>query len=138
MENEASLTRDQLLSCVEFGKALTAELDPEALLERILEKVSQLFPSETWSLLLLDEATGHLKFELSIDLDLEKVKDVRLALGQGVAGRCAQTQELMIIEDVRHCEFFSGQVDEMSGSRTESLVCVPIVLPAARWVCWKW
>lgn len=92
-----------------------------------MEKVSQLFPSETWSLLLLDETTGQLKFELSIDLDLEKVKDVRLSLGEGVAGHCALTQELLVIEDVRQCDFFHGQVDEMSGNRTESLVCVPIV-----------
>ena len=54
-----------------------------------MEKVSKLFPSETWSLLLLDETTETLRFELSIDLDLEQMKDVRLALGQGAAGRCA-------------------------------------------------
>ena len=96
------LSREQLLSCLEFGKALTSELDPTRLLKRIMEKISRLFPSETWSLLLLDEATQTLRFELSIDLDLEQMKDVRLALGQSAAGRCALKQELLVLEDVRH------------------------------------
>jgi diguanylate cyclase (GGDEF)-like protein len=127
MEDRNRLTREQLLGCVDFGKALTAELDPNRLLEKIMEKVSKLFPSETWSLLLLDETTQQLRFELSVDLDLEKVKDVRLALGQGVAGHCALKQELLVIEDVSQCDFFHGKVDEMSGIQTQSLVCVPIV-----------
>jgi diguanylate cyclase (GGDEF)-like protein len=121
------LSHEQLLSCLDLGKALTSELDPNRLLERIMDKVSALFPSETWSLLILDEETETLRFELSIDLDLEQMKDVRLALGQGAAGHCALTQELLVLEDVRNHDLFYGKVDELSGFRTESLVCVPIV-----------
>lgn len=121
------LSREQLLNCLEFGKALTSELDQNRLLERIMEKVSKLFPSETWSLLILDEATETLKFELSIDLDLEQMKDVRLALGQGAAGLCALKQELLVLEDVKQHDFFHGKVDQLSGYRTKSLVCIPIV-----------
>jgi diguanylate cyclase (GGDEF)-like protein len=127
MKTGSRLSREQLLSCLDFGKALTSELDPNRLLERIMEKVSKLFPSETWSLLLLDETTKTLRFELSIDLDHEKVKDIRLALGQGAAGHCALKQELLVLEDVRQYDFFHSKVDELSGCRTESLVCVPIV-----------
>lgn len=127
MKADHRLSREQLLSCLELAKALTSELDPNRLLERVMEKVSKLFPSENWSLLLLDEATETLRFELSIDLDLEQVKDVRLALGQGAAGRCALRQELLVLEDVRQYDFFHSKVDELSGYRTKSLVCVPIV-----------
>ncbi|BBO71999.1 GGDEF domain-containing protein [Desulfosarcina alkanivorans] len=127
MKSGSRLSREQLLSCLEFGKALTSELDPNRLLKRIMEKISRLFPSETWSLLLLDETTETLRFELSIDLDLEQMKTFRLPLGQSAAGRCALTQELLVLEDVRQYEFFHGKVDELSGCRTESLVCVPIL-----------
>src|SRR5512145_2433110 len=63
LEDHASLTRHQLLSCLELGKALTAELDPTRIFDTILNKVSALLPAEHWSLLLLDEATGELQFE---------------------------------------------------------------------------
>ncbi len=127
MKDSSGLNREQLLSCLDFGKALTSELDPNRLLERVLEKVSKLFPSEYWSLLLIDEATETLRFELSIDLDLEQMKEFRLALGQGAAGQCALKQELLVLEDVKQYEFFDDKVDELSGYRTKSLVCVPIV-----------
>ena len=70
MKDSSKLTREQLLGCIDLGKALTSELDPTRLLARVMDKVSRLFPSENWSLLLLDEETQELRFELSIDLDL--------------------------------------------------------------------
>lgn len=127
METGKKLSREQLLSCLDLGKALTSELDPNRLLVRIMEKISKLFPSETWSLLTLDEETESLRFELSTDLDLEQMRDVRLTLGQGAAGQCALKQELLVLEDVTDCNFFNGKVDELSGHCTQSLVCVPII-----------
>jgi diguanylate cyclase (GGDEF)-like protein len=127
MENENILSRRELLSCVELGKALTSELQYEQLLARILQKVSELLPAENWSLLLLDEATNELRFELSVDLDHALVKDVRLRLGEGVAGRAALEQKPMVIEDVRKCDFFYEQVDKLSGCMTRSIVCVPLI-----------
>ena len=127
MVDHNSLTASELLSCMELGKALTSELHSEDLFSKILHKISELLPAENWSLLLLDEATGELHFEVSVDLDLEKVRDVRLRLGQGIAGKAALEQEPVVIEDVTKCEFFSGQVDQISGCSTRSIICVPLV-----------
>jgi diguanylate cyclase (GGDEF)-like protein len=122
-----SLSRDQLRACVEVSKSITAELDPARLISTIMEKVSKLLPSETWSLFLLDDATQTLRFEISVDIDLETVKNFRLALGQGVAGKAAQLQRLLVVEDVSQCEFFFDKVDGTTGQHTESLICVPIL-----------
>lgn len=124
---EPDLTRTELLSCVQLGKTLTAELDSEHLFGRILEKVSELLPAENWSLLLVDEATNELRFELSVDLPLNVVKEVRLPLGEGVAGRVALDQKPMIVSDAGQCAFFSDRVDRLSGMATRSIVCVPLV-----------
>ena len=86
MDGESPLTYSDLLSCLELSKSLTAELDSKRLFQKILQKVSALLPAETWSLLLLDEAAGELRFEISVDLDLEKLKNFRLPLGEGIAG----------------------------------------------------
>jgi diguanylate cyclase (GGDEF)-like protein len=127
MVGDSFLTSEELLSCMELGKALTAELDPKQLLGTILHKMSALLPAHNWSLLLLDETTNELRFEVSVGLDLDVVKGVRLPLGQGIAGQVALQQQPMIIPDVRTCEFFAGHVDEISGARTESIICVPLV-----------
>ncbi|RJQ83618.1 MAG: sensor domain-containing diguanylate cyclase [Desulfobacteraceae bacterium] len=122
-----ALTREQLLACADVSKAITAELNPDRLIPTIMERVSKLLPSETWSLFLLDEATQMLKFEISVDIDPAMVKDFRLALGQGVAGQAALTQRLMMVEDVAQCEYFFDRVDSATGRKTTSLICAPIV-----------
>jgi diguanylate cyclase (GGDEF)-like protein len=127
MATESLLTRQELLSCVELGKALTAELGSKQLFNRILRKVSELLPAENWSMLLVDEATGDLRFELSVELDLALVKDVRLRMGEGIAGQVALEQKPIFVEDVRNCRFFSDVVDKMSGFITKSIICVPLV-----------
>lgn len=127
MEPEIPLTSRQLLSCMELGKDLTSELDSERLFGKILKKISDLLPAENWSLLLMDDSTGKLRFELSVDLDLESVKDLRLRLGEGIAGQVALRQKPLIVDDVKKCEFFSEQVDQLSGFSTQSVICVPLI-----------
>lgn len=123
--NDLSLA--QLRACVEVSKAITAELNPDRLIPTIMEKVSKLLPSENWSLFLLDEATQTLKFEISVDIDIETVKDFRLELGQGVAGQAALTKRLLVVEDVSQCDFFFDKVDGVTGRRTTALICAPIL-----------
>lgn len=127
MDIESPLTRQELLSCMELGKALTAELSSRQLFNRILQKVSELLPAENWSMLLVDESTGELRFELSVELDLKLVEDIRLQMGEGIAGQVALRQQPMVVEDVRKSEFFSAAVDNRSGATTQSIICVPLI-----------
>lgn len=112
---------------MELGKALTSEMDSERLFARILQKVSELLPAENWSLLLLDDDTGELHFELTVGLDFEQVRNVRLALGQGIAGKVVLDQTPLLVEDVQQCAHFAGQVDQLTGFVTKSIACVPLV-----------
>jgi len=127
MENDSLLTRQELLSCMELGKVLTAELYAERLYGKILQKISDVLPAENWSLLLIDEEKGELAFELSVGLDLKLVKDIRLRLGEGIAGQVALHRKPMVVPDVKACEFFSGEVDDLSGCPTRSVICVPLI-----------
>ena len=127
MEDYSSLTRHQLLSCLELGKALTAELDAARLLDTILKKVSALLPAEHWSLLLLDEATGELCFELSVDLEPTVLKALRLRPGEGIAGQVALQQQPMVVADVGASPFFSTRVDQLTGFTTKSIMCAPLI-----------
>jgi diguanylate cyclase (GGDEF)-like protein len=127
MNGGETLTQQDLLSCLELGRALTAELSPQRPFQQILNKVSALLPAQNWSLLLMEEATEQLRFEVSVDLDLSQMAEIRLKLGEGVAGQCALRQETMIVPDVRQSDHFYDRVDALSGMTTTSLVCVPLI-----------
>jgi diguanylate cyclase (GGDEF)-like protein len=127
MVREKGITKHCLLSCMELGKALTSELQPERLFSTILQKVSELLPAETWSLLLMDENTGELQFELSVNLDLALLRDLRLKPGEGVAGMAVLKRKALVVKDVKQCDFFYDAVDKRTGCVTRSIVCAPLI-----------
>ena len=83
----------------EVGKALFSTLDLQKILQTIMEKISDLLQPDTWSLLMLDETTQELYFEIAIGSGAEKLRDVRLKLGEGIAGWVAQHGEPLLVEN---------------------------------------
>jgi diguanylate cyclase (GGDEF)-like protein len=118
----------ELLTCLEIGKAITSTFDMEEIVETILERISQLVPAKNWSLLLLDEAKGELFFQVAVGLDERITREIRIALGEGVAGTVALTGEPLAVKDVEGDPRFTSKVDALSGFRTRSLICLPLKL----------
>jgi diguanylate cyclase (GGDEF)-like protein len=121
------LSKRELRSCMELGKALTSELDQDKLFGTILKKISDMVPADIWSLLLLDKKTDELIFKFSVDLKMEEMGEIRIKLGEGIAGQVALTKQPMIVEDVSASKYFNDQIDKISGKVTRSVMCVPLV-----------
>ena len=122
------LATDALLACVEIGQRLTATLEPAQVLQLIMTKVSELIEAENWSLLLVDELTGALRFEVVVGLDIESVRHIRLLPGQGIAGHVLQTGETLLIDDVKTDSRFYKAIDQITGFQTKSIVCIPLFI----------
>lgn len=130
MENMNLLSHEELLSCLDLARVLTSELDPDILFDVILKKLSGMIPAANWSLLLVDHDSGELYFKLTVDLEIEKIKDIRLKIGEGIAGQVALSQEPIIIRDVNRSEHFNDKIDKSTGFTTRSIMCVPLVFGA--------
>lgn len=127
MYGEQHLSRKEMRACMDLGKLLTSELDQNMLFGTILRKISVMIPADIWSLLLVDRDTEELRFMLSVDLDMEEVKNIRIKVGSGIVGQVALTRKPMIVEDVKSCKYFNDQIDLMSGKVTKSVMCVPLI-----------
>jgi diguanylate cyclase (GGDEF)-like protein len=110
----------------EVGKALASTLDLQKILQTIMEKISDFLQPDTWSLLMLDEKTQELYFEIAIGNGANKLKDVRLKLGEGIAGWAALHGEPVLVADVSCDPRFTKKFDEITQGETHSIVCVPI------------
>lgn len=110
----------------EVGKALFSTLDLQKILQTIMEKISDLLQPDAWSLLMLDDKAQELYFEIAIGSGADKLRDVRLKLGEGIAGWVAKHGEPVLVEDVRRDDRFSPKVDELTHFETRSVACVPI------------
>src|SRR5713226_1649228 len=110
----------------ELGKALTSSLQLDQVLRTIMEKIDEFLRPDTWSLLLVDEAKQELYFELAVGKGAQALKDVRIKMGQGIAGWVAQHDEVVIVPDVSKDTRFFAQVDEKTKMETRSIVAVPV------------
>jgi type IV pilus assembly protein PilB len=81
--------------------------------------------AEASSLMLIDEATGELVFEVT-EGGKEEVKEIRLKPGEGIAGWVAEHGEPLLVPDVTKDERFTVKVDEKSGFSTKSILAAPL------------
>src|SRR5712672_1715978 len=110
----------------ELGKALTSSLQLDQVLRTIMEKIDEFLRPDNWSLLLLDEAKQELYFELAVGKASQALKDVRIKVGQGIAGWVAQHGEAVVVPDTSKDTRFFGKVDEKTKMETQSIVAVPV------------
>ena len=110
----------------ELGKALTSSLQLDQVLRTIMEKIDEFLRPDNWSLLLLDEAKQELYFELAVGKASQALKDVRVKMGQGIAGWVAQHGETVVVPDTSKDTRFFAKVDEKTKTETQSIVAVPV------------
>ena len=110
----------------EVGKALFSTLDLQKILQTIMEKISDLLQPDTWSLLMVDEQAQELYFEIAIGHGAEKLREVRLKPGEGIAGWVAEHGEPVLVKDVRRERRFTPRSDELTQLDARSVLCVPI------------
>ena len=102
-------------------------LEPRRVINVIMSQIQELIPSEAWSILLVDEESGELAFEMALGEKSSDLNDTRIKLGEGVAGWVAQTGEPAIVNDVRRDRRFQAKFDELTRFRTRSILCAPLI-----------
>src|SRR6202162_1529467 len=110
----------------ELGKALTSSLQLDQVLSTIMEKINEVLRPDTWSFLLMDLEKGELFFQIATGKGAEALKDVRIKVGQGLAGWVAQTGEVVGVADTSTDSRFFKQVDAKTKMETRSIVAVPV------------
>src|SRR5213078_1809929 len=96
----------------DVAKALTSSLDLDSILQTIMEKMAEYFRPDTWSLLMVDEQKSELYFAIAVGSASEALKNVRLKVGEGIAGQVAKYGERLIVPDVRSDKRFSKRIDK--------------------------
>jgi diguanylate cyclase (GGDEF)-like protein len=110
-----------------IGQILTSSLDPDEVFRRVMQVIGDFFAPQYWSLLLMEDDTERLKFEIVMGVNAENLIAFSLEPGEGIAGWVCQNGAPLVIEDVRYDKRFSSRVDELLGFTTRSVVCVPLL-----------
>src|ERR1700727_1008032 len=110
----------------DVAKALTSSLDLDSILQTIMEKMGEYFRPDTWSLLMVDEERNELYFAVAVGDAAEALKNVRLKVGEGIAGWVAKHGEQLIVPDVEADTRFAKRIDDSTKWETRSIICVPL------------
>jgi diguanylate cyclase (GGDEF)-like protein len=110
----------------DVAKALTSSLDLDSILQTIMEKMAEYFRPDTWSLLMVDEERDELYFAIAVGSASEALKNVRLKVGEGIAGHVAKHGERLVVPDVMNDPRFTKRIDEMTKWETHSIICFPV------------
>lgn len=110
-----------------IGKALTSSLDLHRVLVTVMVRVSGLLHPSQYTLLLADEKTGELVFEVVVGEGAAALQGLRLKPGEGIAGWAATKQEALLVTDVAMDPRFAARFDEVSQVTTKSILAVPLV-----------
>lgn len=115
--------RSHLQSLVEASKLLNSTLDLNQLLEIILSIALKNTRAQAGTIYLVDWQNNTI---WSIVTDMNKKIEVRLPIGQGIAGYVAQTGETLNITDAYTHPKFNDRFDQLTGFRTKSILCMPM------------
>jgi len=111
---------------IEISQQLNSTLDHVPLLRQIIRAAMELTSSEAASILLIDPATGELRFEQSSNMDALTMENIIVPLEGSIAGWVVIHGEARVIEDVMQEPSFFKDVDEQIEFRTRNILAVPL------------
>ncbi|MFI5398822.1 MAG: ATP-binding protein [Candidatus Binatia bacterium] len=118
---------DPLSVLVETGAALCGTLHLRELLAVMMERVREVLEAEACSVMLVDDASQTLRWEVALGEGAGKLQTLSVPLGSGISGRVAATGSAIRIEDVQNDPRWQGQrFDAATGFTTRSIMCVPM------------
>jgi sigma-B regulation protein RsbU (phosphoserine phosphatase) len=116
----------KLNQLIQVSTLLNATLNLSELLGLVMSSAKDLFNAEACSIMLVEEETGDLVFEVSVGEKSEDVTKHRIPKGQGIAGQVAQTGEPIFVQSAKDHAAFYQTIDQAVGFQTRNMIAVPL------------
>jgi diguanylate cyclase (GGDEF)-like protein len=98
-ETEGRIPLADLLVFHQLARSLTSSFDLDTILRTILEQMERIMEAELWTLLMLDESTQELYYAIAAGGEQDALKDLRVKVGEGVAGWVVEHGETLIVPE---------------------------------------
>jgi len=126
MTKRKTVLEKEIEALSRVNKFIASISNMHRLLDLIMEESKRIMNAEASSLMLYDPERKELFFEVALGKKGEKVKRIRLKLGQGIAGTAAKMDKVLNIPDVTKDPHFYKEADSRSGFKTKSILTVPL------------
>jgi len=127
---DPNATLKDLLVFHNVARAITSALDLDSILRAIMQQMAQFFEPETWSLLMLDEERQELYYAVAVGQTEAELHDLRVKVGEGIAGWVAERGESLIVPEASlDPRFADPSFVHKKDDRTfhvHSAICMPL------------
>lgn len=113
--------RRRIEALLDVATALSSELDTKRLLEKIMVRARKLLGADRCSVFLVCHDEGELMSTVA-----EGTDTIRVRMDQGLVGFVARSGDVLNIEDAYNDARFNQEVDQRTGYRTKSMLCMPL------------
>jgi diguanylate cyclase (GGDEF)-like protein len=123
-ETEGRIPLADLLVFHQLARSLTSSFDLDTILRTILDQMERIMEAELWTLLMVDESTHELYYAIAAGGEQEALKDLRVKIGEGVAGWVVEHGDTLIVPEA----FNDPRVKEAGSAKPRNVRSV-IALP---------
>lgn len=121
---DVDVRRSEEMEFLRLVSDITAELDLDALLQRVMAEATRMLRAERSTLFLLDERTDELFARVA---EGDSVGEIRFPATEGIAGTVFSSGESINIAHAYADLRFNPELDRRTGFFTQSILCVPVI-----------
>jgi signal transduction histidine kinase/CheY-like chemotaxis protein len=118
---------EELNTLIDITQTITSSLDLDEVISMTIKQVHDSWEIEASSVWLLDETEQTLRVLTNVGTPMEVLSQVAVPVGRGFVGHVAQTGKWIYTNDAHAHPAFYSEVDELTGFKTRSLLCVPLL-----------
>lgn len=117
------MSNDEMEMIIRAAELVNSTIKVDEVLQNIVKVALDLTGADRGTLYLVDSEKNELSSMVAIG---NEVREIRLKIGEGLAGFVAKSGETINIKDVQNDPRFNRDVDKASGYKTKSMICFPI------------
>lgn len=121
---DEELSSDNLKLIMQAAQLVNSNIKIDDLLQAIVDAARGLTTADRGTLYLVDREKDELWSKV---IDGNNISEIRLKLGEGIAGWSALNREVVNIADVQSDSRFKSSIDRSSGFITKNMLCFPII-----------
>lgn len=117
------MNKDEVTKIINAMELVNSTVKIDDLLTSIVNVACDLTSADRGTLYLVDKEKGELWSKIAMGTE---PKEIRLKIGEGIAGTVARTKTIENIKDVTKHPMFKKDVDKASGYVTKNMLCFPL------------
>jgi len=124
-DTEGRIPLADLLVFHQLARSLTSSFDLDAILRTILEHMERIVEAELWTLLMLDDESHELYYAIAAGGKHEALKNLRMKVGEGVAGWVVEHGETLIVPETEDDQRLSKE-HAPGPQKVRSVIAMPL------------